>query len=335
MKKVVILFDLPESPPENQDYRHYEKDSSWEHELDVKRAIQRLGHEAEFIGIFDDLPRFIREIQESKPDLVFNLCESFRNDRRFEPQVIGTLELLGIPFTGVSSASLSLCQNKELTKKILNFHRIKVPRWVTSSISRPIRSLRKFVYPAFVKPIGEEGSEGISRDSFVENEKDCLDRVHFLHEKFQTDVLIEEFIDGRELYASVMGVRRLQVFPLRELTFNKMPEDEPRFATYRTKWDEAYRKRWGIQNEYAKEIEPGAEKRIISTVKKAFQVLQLEGFARFDLRLTDSGDIYVIEANPNPSISSTDDFALSAKKAGLSYDELIAKILDMGWNRRD
>jgi D-alanine-D-alanine ligase len=333
MKKAIVLFDLPENPPTDHDYSIYEKDAAWDHEIDVKRALQRIGYEVHLVGVFNDVSKLIHDLDRIKPDLIFNMVESFRNQRSLESQVVGLLELLEYPFTGASSFSLSLCRDKDLTKKILSHHRIKVPRWVCSSVSRPIRSMKSLRFPVFVKPVGQEASEGISKDSFAENEKDCLERVQFLHEKFKTDVLIEEFVEGREIYASVLGMKRLQVFPLRELVFREIPDGEPRFATYRIKWNDDYRKKLGVRNEFAKDIEPQQENKIKEIVKKAFKVLGLQGFARFDLRLKENGEVFLIEANPNPSIVSYDDFAASARKAEISYDDLIQKLIDMGLQR--
>jgi len=329
MKKIVVLFDLNETPPEGQNFRHYVKDSEWDHELSVKRAIQRLGHEAILMGLYDDIPRFIQEIRETAPDIIFNLTESFKNQRLLSPQMTGLLDLLEIPYTGNRPMALSLCQDKALCKKILSHHRIRVPKWVTSQYQRPMRSFKSIAYPAFVKPMSEEGSEGITRDSFVENAQDCKERVQFLHEKFKSDVLIEEYIDGRELYVSVLGHKRPQVLPFREIVFKKMPEDGPRFATYKTKWDEAYRKRWGIRNEMAKELPKSVVDKASRMVRKAFQVLGMQGYARFDLRINEKDEIFLIEANPNPSITDYDDFSASSVAAGISYDELIQKIIQL------
>lgn len=330
MKKIVILFDLASPPPPGQNYRDYEKDETWDSELDVKRALQRLGHEAVLVGVFDDLQRLVSELLEIKPDLVFNMAESFKNTRRLEPQLAGILEMLEIPHTGSLSFGLSLCQDKALSKKILSHHRIKVPAWVTSRNKSPLRSLKGLRFPAFVKPVSTEGSEGISKDSLVENQRDALDRIKYLHGKFESDVIIEEFIQGRELYVSVMGQSRLKVLPIRELLFKKVPEGEPTFATYRTKWDEKYRKKWGVRNDFAKDLPMEIINRAARMSKKAFEVLSLKSYARFDFRYdTDRDEIFMLEANPNPSIISYDDFALSAKKAGIEYDQLISKIIEM------
>lgn len=327
MKKIVVLFDMHESPPEDQNFRNFVKDAGWDNEVSVKRALQRLGYEVKLMGIYDDIPRFIQEIKDYQPHYIFNMTESFRSQRLLEPQMAGLLDLLGIPYTGNRPLALSLCQNKELCKKILSHHRIRVPRWVTSRYRRPIQSFDAIPYPAFIKPIGEEGSEGISKDSFVDNAKDCKDRVLFLHEKFKSDVLIEEYIDGREIYVSVLGNKRLLALPIREVVFKKMPEDGPRFATYKTKWDEAYRKRWGIRNEMAKNLPEDVIRKAENISKKAFGILSMHSYARFDFRMNEKNELFLIEANPNPSIADYDDFACSSIAAGIPYDELIEKIV--------
>jgi len=327
--RIAILFDLTSQPPEAQNYRDYEKDDTWDNEVDVKRALQRLGHEVELIGCFNDLPRLISDINTAKPDVIFNMLESFDSNRDFEPHVAGVLDLLRIPYTGTKPLGLNICKDKALSKKILSHHRIRIPDWVISKKNRPLKSLKRFRFPAFVKATRTEGSEGIAKDSLVDNEKDCLERAAFLHEKFNSDVLIEEFIDGRELYVSVLGNKRLRTFPIRELSFHNMDDDEPKFATYRTKWDEDYRKRWGIRNQFAKDLDPTVIKKAFQISKKAFEALFLNGYARFDFRLKGDSELVMLEANPNPSIVHYDDFAMSAKAGGMEYDKLIAKLIEL------
>ncbi len=331
--RVVILFDLAASPPSGQDYTDYLKDKNWKCELAVRRAVESLGHEAIWLGLYDDIPRFVQELQDLKPDLVFNLAESFKNSRHFEPQLVALLELLEIPFTGTGSLGLGLCKDKALSKKILAHHRINVPQAEVSRVSRPHRSLKKFPFPAFVKLLKSEASEGISLDSFVENEEAALERIEFLHKKFKEDVLIEEFIFGTDLYVSAIGNKRIQILPFRQLQFTGKDQDGSNFATYKTKWDEAYRKRWGIKNTFATELSEEVVAKACEISRKAFDALNLSGFARFDFRLTDKQDLVMLEANPNPSISDDDDFVLSSKKAGLTYTELIEKIMDIAWAR--
>lgn len=326
---MVVLFDLPYEPPESHKYSDLFKEVEFESERAVFNCLARLGHEPFYVGVFGDLPRLIGDLKKIEPHLVFNLTESFNGRREGAPSVASVLDLLKIPYSGTGALGLGLSQDKNLAKKILVHHHIRVPKWVASTIARPLKKISDFEFPAFVKPAKEEASEGIARDSFVENEKDCLDRIQFLHEKFESDVIIEEYISGRELYASVLGNKRLQVFPLRELNFKEFPEDLPKFATYKTKWDVAYRKKYGIKNEFAKNLSEEQIDKIQSIAKRAFEGLQLKGFARFDLRLSEAGELVLLEANPNPSLSPWDDFSRSAQEAGLSYDDLIEKIIDL------
>jgi D-alanine-D-alanine ligase len=280
------------------------------------------------MGVCDDILSLLAEIQSIKPDLVFNMCEAFKGRRDYEPHIVSLLDLLDIPYTGTKALGLSLCQDKNLSKKILVHHRIRVPKWVVSHFQRPTVSLKKFAFPAFVKPAREEGSEGISRDSFVENEKDGLERVRFLHERFKSDVIVEEFIPGREFYVSALGLRRAQILPIRELCFNEFPPDTPKFATFKAKWDDDYRKKWGIRSEFARPLSEHHLEELRRIAKKCFEVLSLSGFARFDMRVSEEGEIVVLEANPNPSLAPGDDLSQSAQKAGFSYDQMIEKLVE-------
>jgi len=328
-KRMAIVFDTSFPPPADHDYSQFIKQDDWRSERFICRALEDLGHEAVLIGVFNDLERLILDLKRIEPHLVFNLTEAFNNRRDQVAQIAAVFELLEIPYTGTQSLGLYLCQDKGLSKKILAHHRIRVPRWVTSHLQKPLRGLKSFQYPAFVKPSKEEASEGISRDSFVENEKDCLERVRYLHERFKSDVMIEEFIPGREFYVSVLGGRRLQGFPIRELCFREFPEDVPKFATFKTKWDEPYRKKWGIRNEFARGLTEEQISEMHLICKKAFEFLHLSVFARFDLRLSEKGEIVMLEANPNPSLATWDDFVLSAEKSGLPFEGLIEKIVDL------
>jgi D-alanine-D-alanine ligase len=180
-----------------------------------------------------------------------------------------------------------------------------------------------------VKPVGEEGSDGIAKASFARTEEEAIARAKFVHESLETDALIEEYIEGRELYVSVLGNYRLTVFPPRELYFGTVPDDEPKFATAKAKWDYDYRKKWQIDNCEAKDLPDGTIKRLEHIARRVYRVLNLRGFARLDVRLSPDGQVFVIEVNPNPSLALLDDFAQSAAAAGVPYEELIQKILSL------
>ena len=173
---------------------------------------------------------------------------------------------------------------------------------------------------------------GISQASFVENDEQFKDRVQFIHEKLDNDVIAEEYIEGCELYVSVLGNLRLQVFPIRELVFREVPPDEPKIATYKAKWDEEYRKRWGLQNQFADALDPAVVSKIEQTCKRIYRLLTIDGYARFDLRLTAKNEISFIEANPNPMLAADEDFAQSALKANMTYPQLIDRIIRLGMN---
>jgi D-alanine-D-alanine ligase len=181
-----------------------------------------------------------------------------------------------------------------------------------------------------VKPLREEASYGISMASFVTDDKSFIERVQFVHESMGQDVIAEEYVEGRELYVSLLGNQRLTVFPPREMVFAEVPEDEPKIATFKAKWDDKYRERWGIKNRFASSLPEGVEKKIERLSKKAYTHLYLKGYARLDLRLTAQNEIVFIEANPNPFIAKDEDYARLAAKAGVEYDPLIQRILQFG-----
>jgi D-alanine-D-alanine ligase len=324
---VLVLVDLAAPPPDNQDYSEDLKSEDWKTEANVLSALRRLGHRARLVGVHNDISPILSAVREARPDLVFNLCEAFRGDRQYEPSVVGLLELLNLPYTGASLEALALCKDKSLTKKILSYHRIRVPKHVVSHRSRPLRTLRDFDFPAFIKPLGLEASEGISKDSFADNEADCLERVRFLHEKLGVDAIIEEFIDGRELYVGVLGRERLVAFPPRELFFKEVEDGDIKVATFKAKWDDAYRAKYGIKTGKAAGLDPALEKKLLERCKKIYRLLHMNGYGRIDLRLKGDGEPVFLEANPNPSLASDDDFAKASTYRGLDYTELIKRII--------
>lgn len=327
--KVLLLFDWPCTPPGNHDYTEYLRNDEFKSESQIFNALKELGHEPRFFGIFDDIEPLAEDLKVNRPDLVFNLVESFRNDRIYEPNIPALLELLGVKYTGCDPLALHLCKDKGLTKKILSFHSLAVPQFLVSKRSQPITKLENFHFPALVKPLGLEASEGISQMSLVDNGKDCTERIRFIHDRYECDVIIEQFISGREVYVSILGNEKLTVFPPRELFFKHAPEDEPRFATYKAKWDKNYRKKWGIQNGSAKVLPEKVQEHINDVCKKIYRLFQMRGFGRLDLRVTSENQVFFIEANPNPSLNKDEDFAQSAAAAGLEYNQLIERIVGL------
>lgn len=329
--KVLALFDAGSPVPPDYDLRAELKTDDWKTEAHVLGALDTLGCQTIHHVLHDDLDALRAKLDAFQPDIVFNLADEFRNNRAMDQNIASLLELEGVPFTGCGSAGLMLCKHKAISKQILSYHRIRVPDFAVihlggRSKSRPAR-LR---FPIILKPMKEEGSSGISKASVVEDEDAFRDRVAFLHERFGQDVIAEEFIPGRELYIAMMGGRRLRVFPVREMVFREVPEDDPKIATYNAKWDEDYRKRWGIHNEFASDLDPMLARRIEKTGRRIYHLLACEGYARLDLRLTPDGEVVFIEANPNPILARDEDFAEAAAKAGVAYPRLISEILRVG-----
>jgi D-alanine-D-alanine ligase len=329
--KILVLFDVhrPIGPDETFSLRSLRTEEGKPMEADVLACLRKLGHDVETLAIFDEVKAVFDKIELFKPDLVFNLCETFLSDRAHEPNIPALLELMRVPYTGAGPDALMLCKDKALAKKLLAFHRIRVARFVVSPRERPLRRLGRFSYPAFVKPIGEEASDGIALASLAKNEEEVIDRARFLHERFESDALIEEYIDGRELYLGVLGNKRLTVFPPREIFFGQPPSDDaPRFATAKAKWDDAYRKKWKIRNGPAGPLAPPVERKLAELARRVYRILHIRGVGRVDVRLTPQDDVVVMEANPNPALAKEDDFAQAAAQVGIGYEALIQKILE-------
>ena len=328
--KVLVLFDGGGPTTLDQDFSKEMKTADWKTEANVMAALGALGYTAEHLAIFDDLDLLRQKLENFAPDVLFNLVEQFKNNPGFDQNIVSFLEMQSLPFTGCGSTGLTLCKHKGISKKILGYHRIHVPNFVVIPRGQRIARPKQLKFPIVVKPVKDEASYGISQASFVETEEQLRERVAFIHEKHEADVIAEEYITGRELYVSLMGNLRVTVFPIRELVFGEVPPNEPKMATYRAKWDEEYRKRWGLQNQFADGLDPALVAHIEQTCKRIYSLLTIDGYARIDLRLTEANEVYFIEANPNPILAEDEDFALSARKAGLPYPQLIDRIIRHG-----
>jgi D-alanine-D-alanine ligase len=332
MKRLKVLCltheDLvpPADLPSGSDFH----DREWRTEQYVLATLRALGHEARVLGVRYDLGVLRATVEEFKPDIVFNLLEEFHDQPLYDQNVVSYLELMQIPYTGCNPRGMVLARDKALTRKVLSYHRIQGPDFAVFSQGRKVRRPKKLALPLFVKSQVEEASLGISQASVVQTDAELTERVEFMHQKFGTDVIVEEYIDGRELYVGIIGAERLTVLPVWELVFENMPDHLPHIATRRVKWDPKYQKKHGIISREAQGLSSELKHRIQSLCKRTYRALGLTGYARIDLRLRSDGEVFVIEANPNPEIAFHEDFADSAKKAGFSYEELIQKILSLG-----
>ncbi len=334
-RRVVVLVHADLVPPdsvEGVDLAAVE----WKTEYDVVTALRQLGHDVLAVGVRDD-PLVIRKVVDDwKPHIAFNLLEEFSGVAIYDQNVVSYLELLGVPYTGCNPRGLMLARDKALAKKILHYHRIAIPEFITVPVGRSVKRPKELHFPLFVKSVSEEASLGISQASIVDDDSKLQERVAFIHESVGSGALIERYIDGRELYVGVLGNRRVQIFPVWELDLSKMPDEARRIATERVKWSRPYQNKYGIRSGEAQGLPEGATEKIREIVRRTYSILGLSGYARIDLRLDPAGEMYVLEANPNPQIAKDEDFADSAERAGLPYAALLQRILGLGlrWHPR-
>jgi D-alanine-D-alanine ligase len=316
----------PETVPEGTDLVA----APWRTEYDVITTLRAMGHEVHTLGVHDDLGDIRRAATEWKPHVAFNLLEGFDDVAIFDQNVVSHLELLKLAYTGCNPRGLLLARDKSLSKKLLAYHRIAVPEFEVFRMGRPVRRPKRLSFPLIVKSLTQEASIGISQASVVESDEKLKERVLFIHESIGTAAIAEQYIEGRELYVGVIGNQVLQALPVWELFFTNMPPDAKRIATDRVKWSVKYQKKYGIESGPATGLPNGLGEQVQHVCKRAFRALELSGYARIDLRLDAEGRVWVLEANPNPQVARGEDFAASAEKIGLSYEQLMQRILNLG-----
>jgi D-alanine-D-alanine ligase len=304
-------------------------EAEWKMEYDVIETLKETGHEVRVVGIHDDLRNIRASIEEFTPQIVFNLMEAFAGVTTFDQNVVSYLELLRLPYTGCNPRGLILARDKALSKKLLAYHRIPVPEFTVVRPGRKPVLTKKMQFPLIVKSLFFEASAGISQASVVEDYDHLARRVSFIHERLGTAAIVEQFIDGRELYVGVLGNERLDVFPVWEMSFDKMPDNRWKIATERVKWSTQYQKRHGIMTDRAK-LDAAVTDRLQRIAKRAYRALDLSGYARIDVRMDHEGRMFVLEANPNPNLAYGEDFAESAEVAGLPYERLLDRIIALG-----
>jgi D-alanine-D-alanine ligase len=337
MKKarVVVLFDTDDAPPAGQDFtKHIE--SVDEAEFDVARALIARGHEVRCLGFRDDINQLVAGLRAQPCDLVFNLAERFRGESALDYTVTSVLDMLGISFTGASSEGLMLARDKALTKKVLAYHGILIPHFMVCPIGQPIQRPSDLRFPLIVKPLDEDASVGIAQSSVVRDDEALNTRIGFIHDKIGTDAIVEEFIDGRELYVGVIGNERPKALPPIEMVFNNEPNVEGRIATFKAKWSVKYRASRGIENMVARDLSKSLIQRLSDVAVRTYKAAGLRDYGRIDVRLAHDDAIYVVEANPNPYLAEGEDLAWAAEEAGYPYHDLIEKVAEMalGRNRR-
>jgi len=329
--RVLALMHDYQVPPANV-AGHDLETVAWRTEYDVVKTLKGkpLRHDVHVLGVKDELAHIRQANDEFKPHIVFNMLEAFHEVGTFDQNVVSYLELLKLAYTGCNPRGMLLARDKALSKKLLHYHRIPVPEFTVVRRGRKPRLPKRLKFPLIVKSLVEESSIGISQASVVDDATKLAERVQFVHDSIYTDAIVEQYIEGRELYCGVIGNQRLEILPVFEMTFESMAEGTHLIATERVKWSPKYQKKAGIVTGLADPMPEGTAERVQHISKRVYRVLELSGYARIDLRLDAEGRVYVLEANPNPQIAQNEDFARSADCAGHTYPALIQKILTIG-----
>ncbi|HJS80221.1 MAG TPA: hypothetical protein VJ748_06320 [Vitreimonas sp.] len=331
--RVLVLCHPDLVPPDSRTGFSDKEAFEWKTEFDVVSTLRKSGHEVKTLGVQYDLAPIREAIEEWKPDVLFNLLVQFHGETVYGQNIAGFLELLRVPYTGCNPRGHVLSQGKDLSKKLVKYHRIPVPAFATFPMARKVRRPPKLAFPLIVKSVIEDASTGISQASVVYTDDELADRVRFIHERVGTAAIAEQFIEGREIYVGVLGNERLRALPIWELDFEDLPPGAHRIATERVKHNVAYQERRGIVQGPAENLSPAVEARLRDAAKRICRVLEMDGYNRIDFRLTPDGVPYFIEANPNPEIAETEEFAQSALHDGLAYPDLLNRILSLAISR--
>jgi len=328
--RTLVVVHASLVPPEKLEGHSDKEIEEWRTEYDVTSTLRKLGHDVRCVGVLDSLTELRTAIADWEPDVVFNLLEEFDGIVTYDQHVVAFLELMRQPYTGCNPRGLLLSRDKTL----LAFHRIASPQFTVFRRGTRVHVPRKLRFPLFVKSTVEDASLGIAQASVVEDAARLKERIEFVHEQVKSDALVEEYIEGRELYVGVMGNERLTRLPVWEMVFGSMPDSLAAIATRKVKWDKRYQAKYGITTHAAADLPPAVLTALDRLSRRIYRALGLSGYARMDFRVTAQGQVYVLEANANPNLEAAEDFAESARAAGTSYNELLERLMDLGLKYR-
>ena len=340
--KIAVLYEPSDNvtPPERERRRRREKGApvggrkrERRAKLDrdeVLEAVRANGHDAFFHELKDE--KSLLELARIEADLVFNLTEAYAGDDSKEAHVAAFLDLLALPYTGAGPQALFLAQDKALAKKVFTFHGIRTPNFASSYRGR-VEHIDDLDFPMIVKPASEDGSVGIDAGSVVKTVKELMERIALVHENFDCPALIEEFIEGREIYVGVLGSDKPEALPPVEMDLSKLPKGMPRIAGKEVKWEKGTEAYDLTRSAVARDLPDDLVRRIKETALAAYTALGLRDYGRIDLRVAPKGEIYVIEANPNPWLAPEAELAIAAAAAGRDYPKLIGEIADRALSR--
>jgi D-alanine-D-alanine ligase len=327
--RILVLLHPDLMPPDSLKGHSDDEINVWKTEYDVCSTLRKAGHEVRALGVQHELKPIRDEIEAWKPDVVFNLLEEFHGETTYDQNVVSHLELLRIPYTGCNPRGLMLARGKDLSKKLVHYHRIPVPAFAVFPMQRKIKRPKRLGFPLIVKSLTEDSSEGIARASLVDSDEKLAERVAFIHDRMATPALVEQYIEGREIYVGVLGNDRLRVLPVWELDFGS----GARIATEKVKHDRDYQKRHKIEHGPAKDLAAELRTKIANFAKRIYRTLDLDGYARIDFRLSKDNIPYFLEANPNPEIAQSEEFAHAAAHDKIKYRDLLNRIVALGLQR--
>jgi D-alanine-D-alanine ligase len=330
--RVLVLMHEKLIPPASLEGLTEQQIDEFRTEHDVMASLEKAGHTVRALGLRDHLGELRSAIAEWKPDVAFNLLEEFQGIVTYDQYVVAFLELEKMPYTGCNPRGMMISRDKALSKQILTYHRILTPRFAVVRRGRRYQPPRKLKFPLFVKSVNEDASFGISQASIVTDAERLKERITFVHEQTGSDALIEEYVEGRELYVGVIGNERLRTLPVWEMDFGTLPDVMAGIATRKVKWDRRYQQKHGIRTSAAQTLPDGCAAYLDRLSKRIYRALNLSGYARIDFRLRPDGSVFVLEANANPNISEHEDFADSARAAGIEYPALLEQIIRLGGN---
>jgi D-alanine-D-alanine ligase len=298
----------------------------------IANALKAAGHTTSRIAVDRNLEHTVSELTNERPDLVFNVAESFSGKSALEGSVAGLLNLLDLRYTGSSPAGLMLAGDKSISTKMLRASGVKTPE-STTLFRGTIEAAGKLAFPLIVKPPQEDASLGITGKSVVKDLQELFHQLDALHGEYASPILVEEFIDGREFYVGVLGNSQPQALPPMEMDFTGFPADKPRIASWEAKWGDdgegSGAEYAGTKSVFPENLDEDLVERMHAVAVDAFQALRLRDYARVDMRVNAAGDIYVLEINPNCYLEKDAEFARAAKQAGIEYEALIARIVEL------
>jgi D-alanine-D-alanine ligase len=338
-QKIAILYDTWGSQAETPDVeeekalprgrkRRTKPRKEKEDREEIFEALHKLGHQP-FYQILDGTPSCLHSLEQCGADLIFNLTESFAGDDTKEMNIAAYMDLLHLPYTGAGPHAHFLAQDKGTAKKMFAFHGIRTPYFATAYRGK-IDHAHDIAFPLIVKPIWEDGSIGITADAVVHSVKELMERIEYIQDEFDSPALIEEYIEGREIYAAILGsYENTETLPLVELDLSRLPQGTPRIASYAVKFEKHTQAHKLTKSSLAENLDEDTIARLSATAVAAYRAVKLRDYGRIDMRLSEKGEVYVIEANPNPWLSSKHEFSMAAKASGRSYTQLIGDIIEL------